>query len=340
LNLNTRYWIRRSANVFSKTALTLSYHRVTETEVDPWELSVSPKNFEEQLQVLQKFRLLSFEKFALQQRAKNISPNSICITFDDGYGDNFLTAKPLLERYDCPATFFIATGYTNQQENFWWDELDAIFLLRQRLPEQLTVAVRGKQFQFDFTEARELTPAQLQQHRNWIYPKEPPTKRCQIYLAVWAMITPLSYEEKTNVMQLIKVWAGYQPNHLPENLPMNETQLQSLATHPLIKLGLHTVTHCDLSTASAQQQYAEISDCQETLAKNYGVLATTLAYPYGHYNAETLAIADKLKLDAAVTMKGKAITKKTDPYQMGRFHVKNWSGEKFERVLAEWIKIY
>lgn len=340
MNLNTRYWIRRSVNVFSKTALCLSYHRVAETEVDPWELSVSPKNFEEQLQVLQKFKLLPFEKFAWLQREKNISPNSICITFDDGYGDNFLTAKPLLERYGCPATFFIATGYTNQQENFWWDELDAIFLLTQRLPEHLTVAVRGKQFDFDFTEARELTPAQLQQHRNWVYPKPAPTKRCEIYLAFWAMITPLSYEEKATVMQALKQWAGYRPNNQPENLPMSGAQLQLLAKHPLIKLGLHTVTHCDLATATAQQQYAEISACKEILANDYGVTATTLAYPYGHYNTDTLAIAGQLKLDAAVTMKGKAITKKTDSFQMGRFHVKNWGGEKFERVLAEWIKIY
>lgn len=313
---------------------------MAETEVDPWELTVSPKNFEEQLQVLQKFELLPLKKFALQQRAKAISPNSVCLTFDDGYGDNYLAAKPLLERYACPATFFIATGYTNMRENFWWDELDAIFLLMPRLPEHLTVAVRGKQVEFDLAEARELTPAQLQQHRNWMYPKRPPTKRCEIYLAFWELIKPLSSEEKVAVIQLLKAWAGYQPTHEPENLPMGGTQLQSLATHPLIKLGLHTVTHCDLSMATAQQQYMEISACKQTLAANYGVQATTLAYPYGHYNAETLSLAGELKLDAAVTMKGKAITQRTDPYQMGRFHVKNWNGEKFERVLAEWLKIY
>lgn len=340
MNLSTRYWIRRSANVFSKTALCLSYHRVAATESDPWQLAVSPENFEEQLQVLQKFKLLPLKKMALQQREKNIAHNSICITFDDGYGDNFSAAKPLLEKYDCPATFFIATGYTNQQENFWWDELDAIFLLMQRLPEQLVMNVRGKQVQFHFAEAKELTPAQLQQHRNWIYPRPAPTKRCEIYLAIWEVMRPLSYEEKITVMQSMKEWAGYQPHHRPENLPMSATQLQTLATHSLINLGLHTVTHCDLSTATAQQQYNEIAACKETLANDYGVSATTLAYPYGHYNADTLSIAGDLKLDTAVTMKGRAITKKTDPYQMGRFHVKNWSGEKFEQVLAEWINMY
>jgi hypothetical protein len=38
-------------------------------------------------------------------------PQSVLVTFDDGYRDNLTNALPLLVRYGIRATFFIATGY-------------------------------------------------------------------------------------------------------------------------------------------------------------------------------------------------------------------------------------
>jgi peptidoglycan/xylan/chitin deacetylase (PgdA/CDA1 family) len=49
--------------------------------------------------------------------------NSIAITFDDGYMDNYAVAKPMLEQYKLPATFFITTGQIEYRAPFWWDEL-------------------------------------------------------------------------------------------------------------------------------------------------------------------------------------------------------------------------
>ena len=46
------------------------------------------------------------------------------ITFDDGYRDNLLVAKPLLEQHGLPATVFVTTGYVGPGRDFWWDELE------------------------------------------------------------------------------------------------------------------------------------------------------------------------------------------------------------------------
>ena len=90
-------------------ALNLLYHRVNVLSPDPWTLCVSPAHFAEQLDVVSR-----------------LSPPPV-ITFDDGYADNLLQALPILEKFDLPAHFFIASGKLGAEEEWWWDALDQLF---------------------------------------------------------------------------------------------------------------------------------------------------------------------------------------------------------------------
>jgi peptidoglycan/xylan/chitin deacetylase (PgdA/CDA1 family) len=103
---------------FEKRGVVLMYHRIAMPFNDHWELCVSPQHFEQQLQVLTKKKVVS-----LQQLTGELHANNIAITFDDGYIDNYTTAKPLLEKYRLPATFFITTGQIEYPASYWWDEL-------------------------------------------------------------------------------------------------------------------------------------------------------------------------------------------------------------------------
>lgn len=101
--------IKRILNkIFYRHGVVLMYHRIANPVNDYWQLCVSPENFEQQLQVILKYR------------------ERVSITFDDGYIDNYTTAKPLLEKYKLPATFFIATGGIDSGKEFWWDELQQL----------------------------------------------------------------------------------------------------------------------------------------------------------------------------------------------------------------------
>ncbi|MFK7969257.1 MAG: polysaccharide deacetylase family protein [Bacteroidia bacterium] len=46
--------------------------------------------------------------------------NCILITFDDGYANN-LSALPILEKYEVPALFCVATDFIAEGKAFWWD---------------------------------------------------------------------------------------------------------------------------------------------------------------------------------------------------------------------------
>ena len=65
------------------------------------------------------------------------------ITFDDGYADNYLQAKPLLEKAETPATVFVTAGSLNATAELWWDALDRIFIQSGPLPADLPLQIAG-----------------------------------------------------------------------------------------------------------------------------------------------------------------------------------------------------
>ncbi len=102
---------RRVRNHLMPGGLILLYHRVAEVVSDPWSLCVSPRHFAEHLEVLQKLGFVVRLGHLNQTLQDGNRPHrQIVITFDDGYADNLYNAKPLLERYEIPATIFLTTG--------------------------------------------------------------------------------------------------------------------------------------------------------------------------------------------------------------------------------------
>ena len=86
----------------------LMYHSVGD---NPVFFTVSEANFRKQIQFLSS-RNFTFQKLStlLDNLRKGLSINNvICLTFDDGYEDNFLNVLPLLKTYNIPATIFLTT---------------------------------------------------------------------------------------------------------------------------------------------------------------------------------------------------------------------------------------
>ncbi len=325
--------------MFQPRVLVLMYHRIAELKTDPWQLAVSPDNFEQHLQVLHKTgKLIPVKEMVSSLHHKAIPNNHICITFDDGYADNYLKAKPLLEKYKCPATFFIPTHYTSGRKQFWWDELESILLCYPSLPARFSLPIRNTFFEFDLGNDSMLTNTQLRAHELWAYPATPPSRRCELYLNIWERIRPLPYQELQSVLQEIKSWASFKEPLDTDNFPMTFPQLDEFTNHPLIDIGLHTNTHPALSYHTMQVQHSEISGNKECLESICNKPVETIAYPYGNYNKTTLTVVKQLNLTAAFTTAEKIVSNLTDPYQIGRFQVKNWNGNDFEKWLLKWEK--
>ena len=329
--------LKKLRHLFQPKALVLMYHRIAELKADPWQLAVSPANFEQHLQVLKKAgSVISVKEMIASLENKAIPDNSICITFDDGYMDNYLAAQPLLERYQCPATFFIPTHYIGNKQQFWWDELENMLLHYPHLPANLSLQIGETLYNFDLGKDNVLTWAQIRKHESWVWPAPPPTRRCELYLNIWERIRPLPFNELQSVLKEIKNWASFKNVTDAGCFAMTHEQLLALGTHPFIDLGLHTETHPALSCHSKEVQHAEIAGNRKRLEGICAIPVETIAYPYGNYNATTLDVVKELGLRAAFTTTEKIVSNRTDPFQIGRFQVKNWDENNFKNRLDEW----
>src|SRR5207245_611648 len=115
------------------------YHRVEDLPSDPQRMCVGPDQFDEHLAVLRtRFRPASLSS-AVEATRKGDLDRDVAVTFDDGYADNLLNAKPLLETHGIPATVFVTTDYIDSKREFWWDELERLLLQPGDLPDVLNI---------------------------------------------------------------------------------------------------------------------------------------------------------------------------------------------------------
>jgi len=115
--------------VHKPSATILVYHDVTsgKRKSQIQNDSVILENFERQMKYL---RENSFSPMPLQKliwlikSKKKIPKKSIIITFDDGYKSTYTNAYPVLQKYNIPATVFVAAGFIGQKKPFPWLEAE------------------------------------------------------------------------------------------------------------------------------------------------------------------------------------------------------------------------
>jgi peptidoglycan/xylan/chitin deacetylase (PgdA/CDA1 family) len=67
------------------------------------------------------FNVLTFGEAVARLRSGELPARAACVTFDDGYANNYSRAAPILEEAGVPATFFIAGGAVD--EGVMWNDL-------------------------------------------------------------------------------------------------------------------------------------------------------------------------------------------------------------------------
>lgn len=86
---------------------------------------------------------MSVDDLVTALEARTVSDFTAVVTFDDGYEDNALFAKPVLEEFQVPAIFFLTSGVIGQGQ-FWWDEL-ALLVLAGTKSQNFEIEVSGRQ---------------------------------------------------------------------------------------------------------------------------------------------------------------------------------------------------
>ena len=333
---------RRQRNRFRGGALILLYHRVTRLSTDPQLLCVTPQHFSEQIEVLKKrFCPLSLQYLARASLQRQIPRRAVVVTFDDGYGDNLWNAKAVLKHYDVPATVFVATEYISGKREFWWDEVERIFLQTGKLPRRLILDVKGQSKEWDLGTGSDYTEEQARRFSSWNVTRTGnPCERQDIYRDLCDLLRPLPGGTRGELLDRILAWAGKESTARQSHRPLNEEEVRAIEGDGLIEVGAHTVNHTCLSKIPVADQWYEITEGKKRLERALGHAVKSFSYPYGTVNDYSEATVD------AVTRAGFSCACSNFPgmirggenlFELPRYIVRDWPGDVFERNLWNWF---
>ena len=316
--------------------LVLMYHRIADLDHDPWGIVVSPRHFDEQLDVLRRLgRAMRLEELIRALGAGKLPHRAVVVTFDDGYLDNLEQARPTLERHDVPATLFTTSGTLGAKHELWWDELERVLLHPPELPSVLELRLRGETHRFELGAGAKYSEDERRRDLTIPVWEAEPGSRAALFCAVHAALRPSAEPELADAMVALREWAGAADEFRPACRMMTPEQLREMAAGGLVTIGGHTVSHPDLPSHDRAAQRREIADGRAALEAIVGAPVTTFAYPYGRYAPESVDLVRELGFAGACTTEERVVRPSANLWELPRFGVPNVDGAAFERWLGE-----
>jgi peptidoglycan/xylan/chitin deacetylase (PgdA/CDA1 family) len=321
LRLSAR-WLRSR---FVNGALVLGYHRIANTPADPYSICVTSEHFAEHLAVISKnARPMKLQSLVQAVRASEVPPRAVAVTLDDGYSDNLHVAKPLLERYEVPATIFITTGHLGRE--FWWDQLDRILPTSESLPEQLSLNIGGTvhRLEADLRGRHRLgNSAAVWRQRSlmWLY----------------ELLQPLAEGERQQVMEQIQAWPGAASYEVSDRKLLSREEVLRLGQGSFIDIGAHSVSHPNLARLPLPEQEAEIRGSKSDLENIINRPVTSFAYPHGSLSDATVTAVRNAGYSCACTSLNDVVWSRSDCFQLPRFWPTDCDGASFARWLRRWM---
>lgn len=320
--------------------LVLLYHRIQDYMLDPWQLSVSPDRFDEQMRGLSEHATVVRLPQAMQEVARERPDRPlVAITFDDGYADNLYQALPRLEKHGLPATVFVCTGPVAQRAEFWWDMLERLLLWPTPLPANLEIPIGDQTFRWELGDAADYPASTARLHAGWRAWEPPPTPRHELYATLWQRLHDLDADQRAHVLAALRAWSGRAADSQPRYRALGPVELRKLASNSLVEIGAHTVTHPSLARLPLLQQQAEIAGSRAWLEGLLGQSVASFSYPFGKgndYTPETIGLVRDAGFACGCSNISGSARSGSDPFQLPRLPVSNMTADAFARQLQTW----
>ncbi|WP_446811872.1 polysaccharide deacetylase family protein [Methylomonas sp. 2BW1-5-20] len=101
---------------------------------------------------------------------------------------------------------------------------------------------------------------------------------------------------------------------------LNSERLLEMHTAGM-EIASHTCSHPDLSILSLNQQQAELSKAKSVLEDLLSTQVTSLAYPFGRFNADSVTAAEKTGYNLACTTRPGWFGSENNPYMIRRIAI-------------------
>ena len=301
--------------LWGRSPVILMYHRVSAASDDLWGIAVGPDRFAEQIEALQRVRRIATldEVLAWMDHGRPGERPLAAVTFDDGYHDALTAALPILEKADCPATVYVATGLVGSDRGFWWDELVHVLMDAPNTHRPLRLEIKG-------------------QPVAWLLPDDR-AGRQRVCHQVRRRLRDLEPAEIDRQLDAICAWAQTPRRLDPEDRLMTAEEVGRLS-RSIVQIGAHTVRHPSLPTLSPEAQLAEIAESRAACQDWTGQPIPHFAYPFGHYDRASVAAARAAGFRSTVATTPGVVRPWTDPFRLPRIVPGRMDGEALTRLLA------
>jgi peptidoglycan/xylan/chitin deacetylase (PgdA/CDA1 family) len=302
----------------------LLYHRVIDLPTDPQQLAVNPAHFDAHLAMLkQRYHVLTVEEFDHHLLGRKRFPKgAVLLTFDDGYADNHHVARPLLEKHGLQALFYISSGYIGSGREYWWDELERLFLLDRELPATFSYARGG--VSLSWSADGEATSVHGQ----------------RAYDHLLAVLRTLIAEDRDNILADLREQLN-SPTARRTHLPMTGPELEAFVRSPSVVIGAHTMGHSSLGHLTEREQRVEILGSVHELGHLLSGGKRYFSYPFGtgaDFNATTEKIAEEAGFAHVAANYPGFVHARSPRFKFPRFLVRDWDGPEFARRMDTFLR--
>lgn len=277
-----------------KKLLIMIYHRVLDEPDFMRPGEVDKEKFTWQMQLLAEyFNVLPLPEALERMQSDTLPPRAVCITFDDGYADNYTNALPILQQFDLNATFFIASGFLDGGR-MWNDTV--IESVRNLSASVLDLTQQGL----------------------GIFEIASETQKCQAAQQIIQKIKHMDFAERAQHVDAI----AEKSQNLPDDLMMTSEQLKKLHQSGM-EIGGHTVNHPILAKLDDETAKWEIAENKRFLDELLGVELKLFAYPNGKPGEDYLPkhseYVAQIGFSAAVSTEWGVVIKTSDLMRLPRF---------------------
>jgi peptidoglycan/xylan/chitin deacetylase (PgdA/CDA1 family) len=211
---------------------------------------------------------------------RNFSRRFACFTLDDGYRDNRDFALPVMREFAAPFTVYVASDFAQGTGRLWWVALEMV-IAKSDLVE---AKIGGTATRLDTA-----TPAAKQAAFDRLHD--------------WLRGLPGEHDVQREIGALC-ARHGVDQIAICRDLCMSFEELKPFAGDPLITIGAHSITHCNLAKQPEAVAAQEIAVSRARIEEALQRPVLHLAYPYGDKiaaGAREFALAQAAGFKTAVT---------------------------------------
>ena len=262
-------WLHKSRSIV------LMYHGITSRSAysgveNYYGFNLPVSELERQLEYLKKRCNPVSLQDLLAGRGLSRSRTNVVVTFDDGYGNNYGNAFPLLSRYEIPAVFALTTGFIADSTPLWNDVIEHLVQNCSRSEVNMRWDSESRDFELRGFEGR-----------------------LALYNWLMALAVRIPQERRDDLLEYVARELGSADSETQirareDYRPMTTDQIALMSRSGLIEFASHSVHHYLLSKLAPEKRTFELTESKRAIEQWSGAPCTTFCVPGGAYDDDVL----------------------------------------------------